>query len=241
MLQETLTEAYRNIRCASEQSLCWFLFRGAGTWKSINLLYDATEADTAWGKAISNDCGALLRTLWDTFIQAGYVFADPAERDARGELYLNYLAVEKHMQSLAVVALNTKFSQQIASSPLRVEGEKDNQREFDKVKHKYESNPKASGKTTIRKHWYRGDLRSLSKAIGCENEYISFVVSLNGSTHAGPSAIKYGCPIRGESTWVFAAMLVCRIARMVVDNGALSVSSDANEIINAFQQDPLQF
>jgi len=235
MLEETITAlAQKPRKRPSEHALLGFLVRGAGTWKSINYLINATNHSQDDADAISNDCGALLRCLYDAFIQAGYVFAVPKEREARGELFLNYYAIERHQRSQEVVKLKTPFAKKIAQSPMRAAGEKRNKREYDRVKHLYLNKSKKNKKEKVRDHWYPGTLRDRSQDVGCLNEYISFVKSLNGSTHSGPAAIRHGCSINNNGLWVWSAMLVSRIAKMVVENSSLAVSERATETIRAF-------
>jgi hypothetical protein len=46
------------------------------------------------------------------------------------------------------------------------------------------------GKLKVRDHWYKGNLRDLSKAVGLEAEYDILQAQLSGAVHASAYALK---------------------------------------------------
>lgn len=240
MLKEVITKVYHvpNKR-SSSQALLGFLVRCAGSWKSINTLVSSAPTSVE-ADAIGNDCAAILRCMFDACIQAAYLFIDPKEREDRARLYLDYEHVERFLLSTEIASRNNPLSKSIAASPLRPEGEKRNRKEFDRVKAKYLVK-KSTRPDHVRNTWYRGDLRTLAKTIGKEqeDEYIVFVKRSHGSIHSSRMAVSKGPSITGKNFCYFASLLACRVARMVVENDSLSVTSSSAEMIASHATSPL--
>lgn len=225
-------------RPRSSQALLGFLVRCACSCKSINTLVSSAQTPVE-EVAIGNDCAAILRCMFDAYIQAAYLFIDSNEREERARLYLDYEHVERFLLSTEVSSRSNPFSKSIASSPLRPEGEKRNRKEFDRVKAKYPVKKRNARADDVRNTWYPGNLRDLARIIGMEDEYIVFVKRSHGSIHSSPFAVFKGPSITGEHFCYFASLLVSRVARMVVENDSLAVSSESAAIIDAHSINPL--
>lgn len=220
----------------SGKALLAFLTRGAGSWKSLRILAHATQGNTPEWDWIGNDCAAILRCMFDAYIQAAYVFHDPETRESLGDLYLEYELVECHQLSQAIIRLDNPFARRIAQSPLRETGEKANTEAYDRVRRNY---PRRKSRG-VRKTWYDGGLFALAKAIGKDDEYVVLVKALHGSIHSSPLAMSKGPLYDKDAVVLLSDILVGRLAHMVVENGQVSISEDSRKIIAALQAEPLK-
>ena len=95
--------------------------------------------------ARANDCAAILRCMYDAFIQAAYVATKP---DVLGRLYLDYEHVERFLAPTKIVGQDNRMARDVANSPMRKAGEKRNRKEFERVKSAY-----LTKKGKVRTHW----------------------------------------------------------------------------------------
>ncbi len=83
----------------SNTLLC-FLVRVANTWKSIRTLRTHTLVQNGF----MVDAGVLVRAMFDAYLQADYVFSDPAKRSVRAASYLDYAHVERYKTTRKVLS-----------------------------------------------------------------------------------------------------------------------------------------
>jgi hypothetical protein len=162
----------RNCLRSSQLALFAFLLRIFNSWRSVGKLLDCCENETEF-TTIANDGAAIIRCMYDALIQAMYIADDPSVADERGQLYLDFEHIEQHKLTQEVVRQMSGLARYLAMSPLRSEGERRNQEEFDRVKDRYlVSRRGKDGSAEVRNHWYVGDLRELARGVGKEEEYV---------------------------------------------------------------------
>lgn len=122
LLREVLQKSETRSRTNEvSRALLYFLTRVADTWRSIGTL----QANTPDGKGFMVDAGALLRAMFDAYIQAEYIAHDPNVQRERAKAYLDYEIVERYKQSSSVLALDHPIY--LTKSSLLQKGLKGNQ------------------------------------------------------------------------------------------------------------------
>lgn len=224
MICEICTQAQKK-RAPSTRALLALFSRIAGSWSSLCVLV-MTARTSEQLDARANDCAAILRCMYDAFIQAAYIATKPG---ALGELYLNYEHVERFLAPKEIVKQDNRMARIVASSPMRKAGEKRNRREFDRVKSAYLTN-----KRNVQKHWYRGTLFSIAEKVGKReaDEYAWFVGRTNSSVHSGPFATLCGPPMRdARIIEQIALYIVGRAGKLLVDVAGIHLDEDGKDII----------
>ena len=209
----------------SNRALLALFKRIAGSWESLCILATTSQdLDTR-----ANDCAAILRCMYDAYLQAAYIATDP---EVLGKLYIEFEPIERRKQANAVVRQDNKLAQTIATSPMRPAGEKRNQEEYEQVKGNYS---KSKGPGT-RLHWYpQANLGKLAEQIEKGANYEWFIARYNSAIHSGPWAtLQSSSPKLPMLIKNLAAMIVFGAARLVVDNGQLQVSKESNDLIRAY-------
>lgn len=83
------------------QALFYLLVRVANTWMSIRTLRKySPDKDN---KIFMVDAGALLRCMFDAYLQAEHIFKDSEKRKERATLYLDFEHVEKFKYSRKIL------------------------------------------------------------------------------------------------------------------------------------------
>ena len=72
---------------------------------------------------------------------------------------------------------------QLRAFPQRIEGDKRNRAEFDRVRDGYSKKP---GSDSVRPHWYPGTLRDLAQSLGRDAEYDAFYGLYSAWAHGDP-------------------------------------------------------
>ena len=230
MTCDIITQAYhKGNKRSSSRALLAFVCRNAGSWESLRTLLSSC-GDTERMKAIALDCGAILRCMYDAYLQALFVWEDPNSRDDRGSLYLDYAHVERHKLSQDALRQDDSLSRYLAASPLRTESEDKVRQNYEQVKDRY-LNSKRKG---VRDHWYPHDnLRTLARCVGKESEYVWLVKMMNGSVHTGPFAMFNGPPLPGSGTLYIANKILSNTIGFLVDNECIVLDSGVRELLNA--------
>ncbi len=229
MIREICTQAVGRTG-ASSRALRALFSRVAGSWDSLRVLVMDARTQVQLNSRV-NDCAAILRCMYDAYLQAAYIATDP---QVLGKLYLDYVHVETQIIN-EILEQDNKMSRIFAASPMRPEGEKMRRKRYAQVKDAYKT-PK--GKDRI--HWYVGSLRDLARKVGKGDEYVWFVKRSNSSVHSGAFATMHGPPIQTAQTIEqIALLIVSRTGNLVVKNDGLRVSKRTNAIIEAGEADIL--
>lgn len=223
----------------STHALLAFVLRNAGSWESLRTLISSCsnmEQVQAIERmnAILLDCGAIVRCMYDAYLQAVYVWQNPDSRDERGTLYLQYRFIERYKMVTDGLSLGDALSRHLAGSPRRAQSEKAMLQDYDRVKDRY---PKPKGRG-VRNHWYpHEDLRKLAKDIGKESEYVWMVKTLNGAVHTGPWAMTEGPILPGARTLSIAEGVLAHTAKMLMENEELVLDGPSQALLDAYKSD----
>ena len=130
---------------------------------------------------------SILRNIYDVTLQGLYIMSEPAKRDERAQLYLDFMDVERMKRIGLFDASDTDIAKHFSSSPKRPEAEPAIKQRFDAVKDRF-----MTKKGELRDYWYRGSLRDLAKASGLEGEYELIQRLLSGVVHSSPLTLRDG-------------------------------------------------
>jgi hypothetical protein len=123
---------FRKARDNVSLALCFLLIRVANTWRSIRLLRQHTPQQ--FYTAFMVDAATLLRAMFDAYLQADLIFRDPVKREELASQYLDFEHIERHKMTQKLLAHNNPLTDLLKSSAKRPEGDKQLQRNFDRVK-----------------------------------------------------------------------------------------------------------
>lgn len=219
----------------ARQALLALLVRVSNSWKSLCLLLGCCKSKEHF-EVIANDCGAILRCMFDAYFQAAFIVHDSSITDQQARLYLDFQHVERHRLAQAIVAQDNPISRMLRDSPLRKQGEARNQDEYDRVKTRFPGRSKDG----VRNHWYSGGLYELAKLTGKQELYDWFVSPYHGCVHSGPLAVYSGPALPGaKSIWI-ALYAWAGTARLLVDQAAISLNEEQRELLDACDKDLFQ-
>src|SRR6202008_2160901 len=153
------------------RALFFFLMRASNTWRSIRTLRVHSPHD----EILVVDTGALLRCLFEAYLQAGYIAADASEAAQRAQDYFDFEHVERFRWQSKVLKYDNLLTRRVRSLPTFAEVNDAVKKEYDRVKgrfpkKKYRPNqaPDAQG---VREHWYPGSLFDIAQSLGKTDEY----------------------------------------------------------------------
>lgn len=198
-------------------------------WKALDLLYGARDNDTR--KLLQIHLACTIRQMFDAYFQAAYIHKEDTE--ALAEKYLQFQIVEKWRGAKKATKSADDISLYIANSPLRAKGEPALQKAYERVRANFLRKGKtdATKDRNIRDHWYEGNLGELANAVDQSGDHLWFANRYNSAVHSGPSATTAGYP--ADNFHLSAAALMARIAAIVAENDDLSLSKDAQAVIEA--------
>ncbi|MEI7836429.1 MAG: DUF5677 domain-containing protein [Planctomycetota bacterium] len=133
------------------------------------------------------DALSILRTMYDVTLQGLFIMADCAEREARAQLYLDFMCVERKQRVDRMDSSGTGLAKHVSGSPMRAMGEPAIKEQFKAVQAKY-----TNKKGKIRTNWYPGNLLDLATATGLEAEYHLMQKLLSGVVHSTPLTLMEG-------------------------------------------------
>jgi len=220
----------RSRRTFDENALLGLFTRIAGSWDSLCALVGTSRNDMHL-QARAHDCAAILRCMYDAYIQLAYIAVSP-EEEQLGELYCEFVHVERFKVSTEAVKQENAMARMVANSPMRAEGEPRNRREFDRVKHLY-IKPKPKDADDTRGKWYRlSNLRQVAEKIGRGDDYVWFVKRYGSSVHSGPFAVFHG-PQCADARIIegLALHYVCLAAKNVVQKCQLPFSERSQALV----------
>lgn len=201
------------------------LVRMANSWLSLTVLRSRSP-ETALV-----DSAAIIRCVFDAYLQAMYILDDPAQSDARSIDYIQYEAVEQYIQHSRIMQHNSDLANSLRQSPHRQAGELRLKQDYDAVAAKYMTK---GGKP--RDRWYPGNLRDLAKLANREDEYDYFAGIFSGSVHSSYHAASKGPPI-GVEYVDFVAVRYCMSLIIVLRSRNLIVlSGTSEEVASAWEE-----
>lgn len=216
------------------RSLLYFLVRVANTWQSIRTLREHSQDDSIF----TNDAAALLRVMFDAYLQAAYIAHDPKQQLDRARLYLEFEHVERYKTMNRIVSLDHPVSEKLRASPLRVEGEARVQKEYDRVKchyfvKKYQKDGSFVMGPGTRNKWYEPDLASLAKELNMQAEYDLFVTPFHGCIHSSAFVVKLGPVVSAPHVITHASIIAARVAALTVTYNRLDLDPFFAKLLDA--------
>ena len=204
------------------RALLFFLGRVSNTWRSMRVL-DKHFPDEE-GPMV--DAGALLRIVFDAYLQAAYVVHDKTKAVVRAHDYFDFACVERYKQSQKVLSCDNPFANALKSSPERPTGEQRLQQEYDRVRGKYavsESRKKGSQKGTVRvrTNWYPGTLADIAQSMGRLEEYSLILSSFHGCVHSSALSVEKGPLVSREYILDWASTVAARVASLSVEHNRI--------------------
>jgi len=200
-------------------SLVYLLVRVSNTWRSIRTL-DKHMSDEE-GPML--DAGALLRVIFDAYLQAEYISSDKEAAAERAKDYLEFEHVERYRRAKRVTGHNNPFAEDLRSSPRRAEGEKRLQQEYDRVKCRFLLEKRRSNGTIkrgprTRTNWYPGSLADIAKYLGKADEYDILLANFHGCVHSSSWTVRKGPVVSRKHVLDWASTVAARVAQLSVDH-----------------------
>lgn len=224
----TAANSVKGVR-SSNNAILAFAVRLTGSWKStVTLTKHHPDQDSF--QAISNDCNAILRCMFDAYVQMKWIAGGPKDSDEMGQLYLDFQPVEMYKLIENILPLDDDMSKRLANSPRKKEGHARLKNEFDKVKYKY---PKKKGKG-VRNQWYEGSLYTLAKDLNMTGEYTWLVRTNNSSVHTGPSAMLRTAGITARQQELFAESTMMRGLAVLAKHCKINLAKSTKMVLDAY-------
>ncbi len=149
------------------------------------------------------DAASILRNIYDVMLQGLYIMVDPAKREERAKLYLDFMHVERKRQIELMDASDADLAKHFTNSLKRVDAKPIIEKQYNEVRAKY-----TSKKGKVRKKWYPGHLSDLAQAVGFEPEYELMQMFLSSVVHSSSLTLEEGpivCDfLLNECHWKFA-------------------------------------
>lgn len=216
------------------RALLFFLVRVSNTWRSMRALDKYVPDDE--GPML--DAGALLRVVFDAYLQAAYIAHDKTKAVARAQDYLDFAHVERYKQAQKVIGCDNPFANALKSSPDRPAGEQRLQQEFDRVCGRYaapEGRKKGvqKGKVRVRTNWYPGTLADIAQSIGRSEEYAFIHSSFHGCVHSTALAVEKGPLVRRKYILDWASTVAARVASLSVEHNRIGLDEFYSRLLAA--------
>ena len=210
---------------AVARALLFFLVRASNTWRSMRTLDKYMPDD--YGPMV--DAGALLRVMFDAYLQAEYIVIDKAKAAERAQDYFDFEHVERYRQAQRVLSCDNPFADALKNSSARPAGEKRLQEAFDRVCAKYAIPESRKGgskgsKVRTRPNWYPGTLADIARLTGRSDEYAILLSSFHGCVHSTASAVEKGPVVERKHILHWATTIVARIAWLSVEHNHASLN-----------------
>lgn len=197
-----------------------------------NRIGGALDTLTALDRFAKNDWRTdgmtLLRAMYDAHLQALYILADPAEADARAQLFLDYRCIEQRRMQNLLERNSTQLAQTLLRSPRRAEGEAEREVNFQRLRPKYLTK---DGKR-LRRDWYEGNLYDLAREVGLESECEILQRDLSGAVHSTPAALLAGASFsEPEHLLLVGWKLMFRVLGRIAQHHGASLEPEHEEIV----------
>jgi hypothetical protein len=187
---------------------------------SLDVLRNSAPHDFAFDGAM------ILRGIYDAMLQALYILNDPAKREQRAYLYLDYYWIERREAIRRIDKNPTFLAKRIKNSPKRPKAEPEIEERFNQVKCHF-----LKRKGQLRWTWYEGNLRTLAQEVGFETEYELLQKQLSGAVLSWPMDLKDGPIFSGflllDLAWRFSFRVLGKFAEF---KGAI-LSKDEQEMV----------
>lgn len=218
-------------------ALLYFMVRGSNTWRSMRTLDRYIPDDE--GPMV--DAGALLRVMFDAYLQAKYIADDRTAAVGRAQDYLEFEHIERFKQAQKVISCNNPFADKLKASPERPSGELRLQNEFDRVAKRYavagsRRSGARKGKVQIRQNWYPGTLADLAQSVGQADEYAIILSSFHGCVHSSALAVSRGPVVGWQNILDWASTIAARVAGLSVDYNNIVLDEFQSKLLTTLRR-----
>jgi hypothetical protein len=177
------------------------------------------------------DAPLIIRAMFELSLQFEYLLQSPAER---GKRYLDFSKITRHLQSRRI-ARNPKgrIGQQIASSPLRSQGELRNKQEYEAVAFQFR---RGKQKDSLWDAWYCMSLADLADKLDKRGEYDIWYKAASAWAHGDSFAISHisARPISGAGPLFVACLFFYgRMLLQVAEAKKILLTSEQYELLKA--------
>ena len=146
-----------------------------------------------------------IRALFEIALQLDYMMEDPGPR---AEQYLDFTHMTRYRHVKAVTDNPSgPLARKIAQSPLRAQGERRNQAEYDRVRPRFVRTGK-SGRQTEWTNWYGMTIRQLAEEMGRLGEYKLLYAKCCAWAHGDPFSTEWAPSQQATSDRQFV-FIVC--------------------------------
>ena len=235
LLRNVITQSHPHAQTdVVARALLFFLLRVSNTWRSMRTLDKNTTDDE--GPMV--DAGALLRVMFDAYLQAEYIASDEKVAVERANDYLDFEHVEKYKRAQRVTSYDNPFAQALKASPHRPTGEVRLQQEYNRVKARYLVEKRQPDGTIqrgprMRRNWYSGTLADIARSLGKSDEYDILLATFHGCVHSSAWAVRRGPVISREHILDWASTIAARIARLSVEHNRIVLDELHEQILAA--------
>jgi uncharacterized protein DUF5677 len=236
LLTFVISEAHERTKTDQvARALFFFLMRTSNTWRSIRTLRIHSPHDDI----LVVDTGALLRCMFEAYLQAGYIAADASEAAQRAQDYFDFEHIERSRWQAKVLKYDNLVTRRVRSSPKFAEVKEAVEREYDRVKgqfpkKKYRGTNQAPDAQGVRDHWYPGSLFDIAQSLGKTDEYDTLLTAFHGCVHSSASALKPSwLPIpSAKHVIMWATSIAARTVRLNVDHDKIKLSDLHTRILD---------
>lgn len=227
ILKQIISES--NMRRADDlvaKALLFLLVRVANSWRSIRTLREHTPDK----EGFMIDAGTIIRAMYDAYFQAEFVTCDREQSIQRATDYFEFEHIEKYILFERILTHSNWIAERLKLSPKREVGQKENKRQFERVKNRFPLGKKQKDKT--RSHWYPGNLAGVAKDIDKADEYDTILALFNSSVHSSAFAVNSGPPISSGQVLNMASTIVAKTARLSVVHNKIKLSDTHQQILD---------
>ena len=162
----------------------------------------------------------------DAMLQGLYILQNPANRQERAELFLNFSVVEQVESIRRMDANPSKMAIWLRNSPNRASVEPMLMANFKKVEGNYKTK-----KDGIRKNWYPRTLKEIAVEVGLNEEYDVFQSWLSGAVHSSPLTLRNGFQWSGESMITTAILFSFRILGEMANAAGIQLTGTERDMM----------
>ncbi len=227
-IRDVLTLSLESQETHCDRALFALMTHIANNWKAISTLSN-NVSDRDHITIVANPTTALLRCMYDAFIQMLYIVHDHSQAEELARRYLEYGTIEHYQYMKAITSGASPLSKRISASPKRQTSVKKIEEEYSKICRRVPRYRKR------RQHWYDGTLYDLACTVGRKEEYTWYVSFSNSAIHAGPFAVMRGAIAPTGEEAIFAALpIVCQAANKLTIAMELVVSQKTRSWLDSF-------
>jgi len=235
LLRFVVSESNKHIKVNQvARALFFFLMRAANTWQSIRTLRVHSPHD----EILVVDTGALLRCMFDAYLQAAYIAFDKKKAAKRAQDYFDFEHIERFRWQSKVLKYDNRLTRRVRSLETFANVNCAVEEAYERVKYRFaeemgKRKQDAGDSQRIRKQWYPGNLFEIAKAVGKSDEYDTLLSAFHGCVHSSASALKSSwLPVpSAEQVIMWATSIAARTARMSVDHNKIELSQLYSRIL----------